>query len=99
MPIIPRSTYYDEHYRQTAALIRARQPFLIKNIITGIGICGFVISVYSFTINAVAQDDFSDVQVPDAPAQPPHTPNAGAETSTTQAVLDQQREKTKNSSR
>ena len=50
----------------------------------------------SFTINAVAQDDFSDVQVPDAPSQPPHTPNAGAKTSTTEAVLERQREKTKN---
>ncbi|KAL8795546.1 MAG: hypothetical protein Q9195_001967 [Heterodermia aff. obscurata] len=95
MPIIPRSTYYDEHLRQTAALIRARQPYLIKNIITGACVFGFVIGVYSFTIHAVAQDDFSDVQVPDAPAQPPHTPNAGAEKSTTQALLEQQREKTK----
>lgn len=29
------------------------------------------------TIRAVAQDDFSDVQIPDAPAQPSHTLNAG----------------------
>ncbi|KAG6999269.1 hypothetical protein G7Y79_00036g072250 [Physcia stellaris] len=96
MPLIPRSSYYDKHYRQTAALIRARQPYLIKNIFTGLGIFGFVIGVYSFTINAVAQDDFSDVQVPDAPSQPPHTPNAGTETSTTEALLQQQRQHTKN---
>lgn len=31
----------------------------------------------SFTIRAVAQDDFEDVQVPDAPAQ---SPTAGAST-------------------
>lgn len=31
----------------------------------------------AFTINAVAQDDFSDVQVLDAPEQPPHTPHTG----------------------
>lgn len=31
------------------------------------------------TIRAVSQDDFSDVPIPDAPVQPPHTPNAGAE--------------------
>ncbi len=31
----------------------------------------------AFTIRAVAQDDFSDVPIPDAPAQPAHTPNAG----------------------
>ena len=50
----------------------------------------------AFTINAVAQDDFSDVQVPDAPAQPPHTPNAGVEKPTTEALLQQQRQNTKN---
>ncbi|MCJ1419777.1 hypothetical protein MMC32_006133 [Xylographa parallela] len=79
MAIIPRSSYYDKNYRQTAALIRARQPYLIRNIITGTAIFGFAISVYAFTIRAVAQDDFSDVQIPDAPSQPPHTPNAGVE--------------------
>ena len=34
-------------------------------------------SLDSFTIRAVAQDDFSDVPIPDAPAQPAHTPNTG----------------------
>ena len=42
---LPRSTYYDEHYRQTAALIRARQPYLIKNIFTGLAVFGFAIGV------------------------------------------------------
>ncbi|KAI9702061.1 MAG: hypothetical protein M1836_001405 [Candelina mexicana] len=76
MPPIPRSSYYDKHYRQSPALIRARQPYLVKNALTGMAIFGFVISVYAFTIKAVAQDDFEDVAIPDAPAQPPHTPNA-----------------------
>lgn len=49
----------------------------------------------SFTISAVAQDDFSDVQVPDAPTQPPHTPNAGVEKPVTEAVLNQERANTK----
>ena len=42
---LPRSTYYDKHYRQTAALIRARQPYLVRNIFTGFGIFAFVIGV------------------------------------------------------
>ena len=42
---LPRSTYYDKHYRQTAALIRARQPYLIRNIFTGLGLTVFTISV------------------------------------------------------
>ncbi|KAL8761537.1 MAG: hypothetical protein Q9184_002357 [Pyrenodesmia sp. 2 TL-2023] len=78
MPLIPRSSYYTKDYRQTAALIRARQPFLVKNIFTGLGIASFAIGIYAFTISAVAQDDFSDVQVPDAVEQPPHTPHTGA---------------------
>ncbi|KAL8657894.1 MAG: hypothetical protein Q9226_001467 [Calogaya cf. arnoldii] len=77
MGILPKSSYYTRDNRQTAALIRARQPYLVKNIFTGIGLGAFVISVYAFTIRAVAQDDFSDVQIPDAPEQPPHTPHAG----------------------
>ncbi|MCJ1351852.1 MAG: hypothetical protein MMC33_001836 [Icmadophila ericetorum] len=79
MPLVPRSSYYDKEYRQTAALIRARQPYLIKNIITGTAIFTFAIGVYAFTINAVAQDDFEDVEIPDAPVQSAHTPNVGVE--------------------
>ncbi|KAI4134964.1 MAG: hypothetical protein LQ347_001076 [Umbilicaria vellea] len=88
MAVLPRSSYYDKHYRQTAALIRARQPFLIKNIITGTAIFGLVISIYAYTIKAVSQDDFSDVPIPDAPAQPPHTPNAGVNRPVSAAVLN-----------
>ena len=46
----------------------------------------------SYTINAVAQDDFSDVPVPDAPAQPPHTPHAGVERTISVAAFDKQKE-------
>ncbi|MCJ1481639.1 hypothetical protein MMC06_001798 [Schaereria dolodes] len=90
MAIIPRSSYYDKNYKQTAALIRARQPFLIRNILTGSAMFAFTVGVYAFTINAVAQDDFSDVQIPDAPAQPPHTPNAGVERPAGGEVLKRQ---------
>jgi len=110
---LPRSTYYDKHYRQSAALIRARQPYLIKNIFTGLGLCVFVIGVCgprpllqllighlltrilytdSWTINAVAQDDFSDVPIPDAPSQPPHSPHTGVEKPVSEALLNKQKE-------
>ncbi|QVM06404.1 hypothetical protein D8B26_001117 [Coccidioides posadasii str. Silveira] len=65
-----RSSYYDKDYRAGAALLRARRPYLVKNALTGVVLFGFCISVYAFTINAVGQDDFSDVKVPDAPKQP-----------------------------
>ncbi|KAJ5677386.1 uncharacterized protein N7477_003019 [Penicillium maclennaniae] len=125
------STYYGKDYRAGAALLRARQPFLVKNALTGfglfaftIGVCTYflpfspiLISLFSFimcrvlrqsqlqpggttkahpnygetlrtalqnhsadhylpspstdvyTIKAVGQEEFSDVKVPDAPAQ------------------------------
>ncbi|EKG22269.1 hypothetical protein MPH_00448 [Macrophomina phaseolina MS6] len=69
---IPRSSYYDKHYRQSPALIRARQPYLVKNLVTGAAIFSFAIGVYAFTIRAVSQDEFEDVKVPDKPARPPH---------------------------
>ncbi|CAD0111782.1 unnamed protein product [Aureobasidium uvarum] len=77
MPIgkIPQSSYYDKYNRPTAALYRARQPYIVKNALTGLAIFGFAIGVYSFTIRAVAQDDFEDVVVPDAPATPGHAPH------------------------
>ncbi|KAL8872738.1 MAG: hypothetical protein Q9174_001677 [Haloplaca sp. 1 TL-2023] len=77
IPILPPSTYYTRDQQATAALLRARRPYLVKNIFTGLGVASFAIGVYAFTIHAVAQDDFSDVQVPDAPEQPPHTPHTG----------------------
>ncbi|OCL03762.1 hypothetical protein AOQ84DRAFT_347182 [Glonium stellatum] len=76
MPLLPRSTYYDKNYRQSPALIRARQPYLIKNVLTGAAIFAFTVGVYAFTIRAVSQDEFEDVIVPDKPIQPPHAPNA-----------------------
>lgn len=42
---IPRSSYYDRNYRQAPALIRARQPYLVKNIVTGAAIFSFAIGV------------------------------------------------------
>ncbi|KAF1992056.1 hypothetical protein K402DRAFT_416539 [Aulographum hederae CBS 113979] len=68
MPI-PKSTYYNNRYRQGPALIRARQPFLIKNILTGTAIFSFAIGVYVFTLKAVSQDDFDDLPMPPPPAQ------------------------------
>ncbi|KAI9842310.1 MAG: hypothetical protein M1838_003179 [Thelocarpon superellum] len=82
MAVLPRSSYYDKHYRQSAALIRARRPYLVRNIITGTAIFGFAMGVYAFTISAVAQDDFDDVQIPDAPSPPAKTPNVGTSSAT-----------------
>ncbi|KAL9638891.1 MAG: hypothetical protein Q9164_001265 [Protoblastenia rupestris] len=89
---LPRSTYYDKHYRQTAALIRARQPYLIRNIFTGLGLTVFTISVYAWTIHAVAQDDFSDIPIPDALPQAAHTPHVGFDRAASEQGLNERKE-------
>ncbi|GAB7364973.1 hypothetical protein MBLNU230_g5756t2 [Neophaeotheca triangularis] len=97
MPIgrIPQSSYYDKNNRPSAALYRARQPYLVKNAVTGLCIIGFVAGVCTlenvayrgqgqdtkssadtWTLKAVGQDDFSDIPMPDVPAQPAQAPHA-----------------------
>ncbi|RPB02359.1 hypothetical protein L873DRAFT_454109 [Choiromyces venosus 120613-1] len=75
--VLPRSTYYEQDQRQGASLIRARKPFLVKNLVTGLAMLGLTASIYVYTIKAVAQDEFEDVPIPDAPVQGPTT-GAGA---------------------
>ncbi|KAK7745425.1 hypothetical protein SLS53_002923 [Cytospora paraplurivora] len=69
--------YYTRNSGQSASLIRARRPYLVKNAITGLGVAGIAIGVYIYTLRAVGQDDFEDVKVPDVPvtqAQELNTP-------------------------
>lgn len=40
---------------------RAREPFFVRNTITGILLGVFVVGVYSYSIRAVRQDDFGDI--------------------------------------
>ncbi|KAJ3740932.1 hypothetical protein DFH05DRAFT_1507726 [Lentinula detonsa] len=42
-------------------LKRARAPFLVRNVITGIILGTFAVGVYTYSIRAVRQDDFGDI--------------------------------------
>jgi cytochrome c oxidase assembly factor 3, fungi type len=42
-------------------LRRAREPFLVKNAITGIGLFAFAVGVYTYSIKAVQQEQFEDI--------------------------------------
>ncbi len=42
---IPSASYYDARNRPGASLYRARQPYLIKNAVTGVVIVAFVAGV------------------------------------------------------
>ncbi|KAK3953168.1 hypothetical protein QBC32DRAFT_126599 [Pseudoneurospora amorphoporcata] len=61
----PNSGYYDRNYRQSAALIRARRPYIFKNAVLGASITAFTLAVYAYTLNVVGQDEFEDVRVPE----------------------------------
>ena len=39
---LPSHSYYDKDNRALASLIRARQPYLVKNALTGLAIVTFV---------------------------------------------------------
>ena len=42
-------------------LQRARAPFRVRNAITGLVLTGFAAGVWAYSISAVKQDDFSDI--------------------------------------
>ncbi|KAK3820117.1 MAG: hypothetical protein J3Q66DRAFT_336253 [Benniella sp.] len=65
MAIFPKPTsYYEQGFRRSPALERATAPFRVRNAITGAGIVVFCVSVYAYSILAVRQDDFSDIELP-----------------------------------
>ncbi|KPV75748.1 uncharacterized protein RHOBADRAFT_66272 [Rhodotorula graminis WP1] len=59
-----RQTYHPGGYGVSEGLKRARRPFRTRNFVTGSLIFGFAASVYFYSIRAVAQDDFSDLDQP-----------------------------------
>ncbi|GAA5868913.1 hypothetical protein JCM3774_006789 [Rhodotorula dairenensis] len=59
-----RATYHPGGYGVSEGLKRARRPFRTRNFITGGVITAFAFSVYMYSIRAVAQDDFSDLDQP-----------------------------------
>lgn len=63
-----RSSYHPKGYGVSEGLARARRPFRTRNAITGSIITLFAFSVYSYSISAVKQDDFSDLPAPDRAA-------------------------------
>jgi len=75
---LPHTTYYNRRGAQGSALIRARRPYLFKNMITGTTLFAITVAIYVYTIKTVGQDNFEDVVVPDKPAAgPPPAQKAG----------------------
>ncbi|CAG8446525.1 1712_t:CDS:2 [Diversispora eburnea] len=51
----------------TPALQRARRPYLVRNVLTGVALLSFTAAVYSYAILAVKQDDLGDIPLPSPP--------------------------------
>ncbi|KAG8973749.1 hypothetical protein FRC05_008168 [Tulasnella sp. 425] len=55
------ATYRPKGYGISPSLARARAPFRAQNAITGLTLFGFAVSVWAYSIHAVKQDNFDDV--------------------------------------
>jgi len=55
------SSYRPKGYGISPGLQRARRPFRFRNAATGIAIASFVVGVWAYSISAVKQDVFDDV--------------------------------------
>lgn len=60
MRSMPQSSYYDKQNRPTAALYRARQPYLAKNIMAGLALLGFVGGVCTWNISVLRTGQSAD---------------------------------------
>lgn len=48
-------------HQMSAGLMRAREPYRVKNTLTGLAIGSFVVGVWLYSMSAVKQDNFDDV--------------------------------------
>lgn len=60
-----RGKYRNADGTMTAAAIRARRPFLARNLMLGAGLASFAGFCYWWTYRALTPDDFGDVPVPE----------------------------------
>ncbi|KIP04565.1 hypothetical protein PHLGIDRAFT_129432 [Phlebiopsis gigantea 11061_1 CR5-6] len=64
-PYVNRKTvnasYRPKSNQMSEGLKRARQPFFLRNAVTGVVLGAFVVGVWAYSIRAVKQDDFTDV--------------------------------------
>ncbi|KAJ9110929.1 hypothetical protein QFC19_001438 [Naganishia cerealis] len=57
-----QASYHPAGYGMSPSLKRARKPFLTRNLLTGGVITAFAVGTFWYSIAAVQQDDFADVQ-------------------------------------
>ncbi|KAI0340804.1 hypothetical protein BDW22DRAFT_351413 [Trametopsis cervina] len=55
------ASYRPKSSQMSPGLKRARQPFFLRNVLTGAILAGFAVGVWAYSIGAVKQEDFSDI--------------------------------------
>ena len=73
----------------SAGLRRAREPYRVKNILVGCGLGAFAVGIWAYSISAVKQDVFDDVdeEAKSLAATRTTTASAAAPTSATVAAI------------
>ncbi|KAJ3812031.1 hypothetical protein F5876DRAFT_38357 [Lentinula aff. lateritia] len=60
-PRLAAKTWRPKSGSMSPGLKRARAPFLVRNTLTGVLLGAFAVGVYTYSIRAVRQDDFADI--------------------------------------
>lgn len=55
------ASYRPKSSQMSPGLRRARAPFFLRNAVTGVVLASFAVGVWAYSIGAVKQDDFTDV--------------------------------------
>ncbi|KAJ1645508.1 hypothetical protein LPJ64_002899 [Coemansia asiatica] len=62
----PKTTTYGEyHFRKS--IERGRQVYSTRNLLTALGLFSACTGIYFYSLNAVKQEDFSDIPMPPEP--------------------------------
>ncbi|KAG5356420.1 Cytochrome c oxidase assembly factor 3 [Yarrowia sp. B02] len=65
LKVFRKGKYIDpKTFQMSPALIRARRPFFVRNMLALAGLTGFVAGIYGYTMYSLRTDDFSDVPIP-----------------------------------
>ncbi|KZT42946.1 hypothetical protein SISSUDRAFT_1030143 [Sistotremastrum suecicum HHB10207 ss-3] len=56
-----KNSYRPKGYGISPGLKRAREPFRVRNALTGLALGGFAVGVWAYSINAVKQESFDDI--------------------------------------
>ncbi|KAI0068585.1 hypothetical protein BV25DRAFT_1910350 [Artomyces pyxidatus] len=54
-------SYRPKGYVMSPGLMRAREPYRVRNAVTGVVISAFAVGAWLYSMNAVKQDNFDDV--------------------------------------